>query len=80
MSRRTKGDGSIYLRGRIWWIAYEHPDGSRTAESTGTGRRPVALRLLRKRTGAGANNLPVIARAEQVTFHDAAPTSSKRGK
>ena len=72
MSRRTKGDGSIYLRGRIWWIAYEHPDGSRTAESTGTGRRPVALRLLRKRTGAGANNLPVIARAEQVTFHDAA--------
>lgn len=72
MSKRTKGDGSLYRRGRIWWIAYKHPDGTRTSESTGTERRPVALRLLRKRIGAGANNLPVIARAEQVTFHDAA--------
>ncbi len=72
MSKRTRGDGSLYQRGRIWWIAYKHPDGSRTSESTGTERRPVALRLLRKRLGAGANNLPVIARAEQVTFYDAA--------
>ena len=70
--KRTKGDGSIYLRGRIWWIAYKHPDGTRTSESTGTEREPVARRLLLKRIGAGANNLPVIARAEQVTFHDAA--------
>jgi integrase len=72
MSKRTRGDGSIYQRGRIWWMAYKHPDGTRVSESTGTERRPVALRLLRKRVGAGANNLPVIARAEQVTFYDAA--------
>lgn len=72
MSKRTKGDGSLYLRGRIWWISYLHPDGSRKSESTGTDRRPVAVGLLRKRIGAGANNLPVIPRAEQVTFHDAA--------
>lgn len=72
VTRRTKGDGSLHRRGRMWWIAYKHPDGTRTSESTGTERRPVALRLLRKRLGAGANNLPVIPRAEQVTFHDAA--------
>jgi len=72
MSKRTKGDGSLYRRGRIWWIAYKHPDGTRTSESTGSERRPVALRLLRKRIGAGANNLPVIARAERLTFYDAA--------
>jgi len=34
--------------------------------------RPVAVRLLRTRIGAGANNLPVIPRAEQLTFKDAA--------
>ncbi len=72
MSKRTKGDGSLYQRGRIWWMGYKHPDGTRIAESTHTERRPVALRLLRKRIGAGANNLPVIPKAEQLTFHDAA--------
>jgi integrase len=70
--RRTKGDGSVYRQGRFWWIAYQHPDGTRRKESTRSERRPVALRLLRTRIGAGANNLPVIARAEQLTFHDAA--------
>ncbi len=70
--RRTKGDGSVYRQGRFWWIQYQHPDGTRRKESTRSERRPVALRLLRTRIGAGANNLPVIARAEQLTFHDAA--------
>jgi integrase len=72
MKKRTRGDGSLHRRGRIWWIYYKHPDGRRIAESAKTERRSVALRLLRKRIGAGANNLPVIPRAEQLTFHDAA--------
>jgi hypothetical protein len=71
-SKRTKGDGSLYLRGRIWWIAYKHPDGTRTSESSKSDRRAVALRLLRKQTGAGVHNLPVIKNAEQLTFYDAA--------
>jgi len=70
--RRTKGDGSVYRQGRFWWIAYQHPDGTRRKESTRSERQSVALRLLRTRIGAGANNLPVIPRAEQLTFHDAA--------
>jgi integrase len=70
-AKRTKGDGSLLQRGRIWWIYYKHPDGRRIAESAKTERRAVALRLLRKRIGAGENNLPVIPKAEQLTFHDA---------
>ncbi len=70
--RRTKGDGSVYRKGRIWWIQYQHPDGTRRRESTKSERRPVALRLLRDRLGRSALNLPVIAKAEQLTFHDAA--------
>ncbi len=70
--RRHNGDGSLFLRGRIWWIAYKHPDGARRKESADTDRRTVAERLLRKRIGAGANNLPVIPRVEKLTFNDAA--------
>ena len=71
-AKRARGEGSLGLRGRIFWIAYVHPDGRRIRESTHTNRRAVALRLLRKRIGAGANNLAVIPNAEQLTFHDAA--------
>ena len=70
--RRTKGDGSVYRQGRFWWIQYQHPDGTRRKESTKSERRPVALRMLRDRLSRGALNLPVIARAEQLTFDDAA--------
>lgn len=69
--KRAKGDGSIRQRGRIWWIFYTHPDGTRIQESAKTDRRSVALKLLQKRTGAGANNLAVVKNAEQLTFYDA---------
>ena len=70
--RRTKGEGSVYLQGRFWWIQYQHPDGTRRKESTKSERRPVALRMLRDRLSRGALNLPVIPHAEQLTFHAAA--------
>jgi len=70
--RRTKGHGAVYQRGDIWWIAYTHPDGTRKQESSGDKRKGVASRLLLKRTGAREHNLPVIPRAEQLTFNDAA--------
>jgi integrase len=70
--RRTKGERSVYRQGRFWWIQYQHPDGTRRKESTKSERRPVALRMLRDRLSRGALNLPVIARVEQLTFHDAA--------
>jgi integrase len=70
--KRARGDGSLGLRGRVWWISYKHPDGRRVRESAHTDRRAVAERLLRKRIGGRENNLAVIPNAEQLTFHDAA--------
>jgi integrase len=70
--RRAKGSGTTYKKGNVWHIAYTHPDGKRRDESTGSTRRTVAERLLRSRTGAIAHNLPVIPRAEHLTFYEAA--------
>lgn len=70
--RRPKGDGTVYKKGRIWWIAYNHADGTRKQESCRDTRKGVAVRLLRKRTGAREHNLPIIPRAEYLTFNDAA--------
>ena len=70
--RRARGSGSVYRLGRIWWVAYKHPDGSRKSESSGSTRKSDAEQLLLKRTGARENNLPVIKHAERLTFDDAA--------
>jgi integrase len=70
--KRARGEGSLARRGRIWWLAYRHPDGRRIRESAHTERKTAALRLLRKRLGARENNLAIIPNAEQLTVHDAA--------
>src|SRR5262249_12622251 len=56
----------------VWWISYLGPDGNRRAESSESSRKGDAVRLLQRRVGARDNNLPVIPRAEQLTFNDAA--------
>jgi integrase len=43
-----RGDGTLYRRGRIWWLTYYH-EGDRYSESAETDDRDKALRLLRKR-------------------------------
>ncbi len=58
--------------GRIWWISYHGPDGKRCAESSESERKGDAERLLQRRVGAREHNLPVIQKAEQLTFDDAA--------
>jgi integrase len=75
--RRARGTGSIFKlrkdddRG-VWWISYRGPDGKRVKESTGDTRIGVAQRLLLKRTGAVKHNLPIVKKAEQLTFDQAA--------
>lgn len=69
---RTQGEGTVYLKRSIYWIAYKGPDGKRKQESSGSKRPKVALNLLRKRLGAVLHNLPVVPRAEFVTFSEAA--------
>jgi integrase len=70
--RRPRGSGSIYRKGRVFWISYQGPDGLRHAESSESTRKGDAERLLQRRVGARENNLPVIPRAERLTFNDAA--------
>jgi integrase len=70
--RRARGSGSVYKMGRVWWIAYRGPDGKRKAESSESERKGDAERLLQSRVGAREHNLPVIPRAEKLTFNDAA--------
>ena len=70
--RRARGSGSVYLKGRVWWLSYYGPDGRRHAESSESVRKGDAERLLLRRVGAQEHNLPVIPRAEQLTFDQAA--------
>jgi integrase len=70
--RRASGLGSLYQMKGIWWIAYKNPEGRRQAESSGSKRKGDAEKLLRRRIGAVEHNLPVIPRAEKLTFNQAA--------
>jgi len=54
------------------WLSYRGPDGQRHAESSGSKRKGDAEWLLQRRVGAREHNLPVIPKAEQLTFHEAA--------
>jgi integrase len=57
--------GSVYRRGRIWWLKYSRA-GRAVRESAGTSDRAEARALLRRRTGA------VNSRVVGRTFVDAA--------
>lgn len=70
--RRARGSGSLYKLRNIWWFAYRGPDGKRVKESSGSVRKGDAERLLLKRNGAVEHNLPVVRKAEQLTFDAAA--------
>jgi len=70
--RRARGSGSVYKMGRVWWISYFGPDGKRHAESAESEIKGNAERLLLRRVGSRELNLPVIPKAERLTFDDAA--------
>lgn len=45
-----KGDGRVFRRGQIWWVAY-YQDGREFRESSKSRLRQEAVRLLRRRVG-----------------------------
>jgi integrase len=51
MERRNNGEGSIYHRGRIYWIAFTDRNGEQVFESTKSTEEKAARALLRKRLG-----------------------------
>jgi integrase len=69
MMEARRGLGGVYLRGGVWWVRYSYR-GEKRRESSGSTRRPDAVRLLKKRLGEmGQGKLPG-ADAERVTLAD----------
>ena len=56
-----KGDGRVFQRGDIWWIAY-YLDGRECRESSKSRNRKEAVRLLRQRVGEVAAGTAVPGR------------------
>jgi hypothetical protein len=53
------GDGRIFRRGRVWWIAYSR-NGREYRESSGSADQDVAQRLLGERHSAPDSDLLTI--------------------
>src|SRR5687768_15822635 len=63
---RSRGEGSVFQRGRVWWIAY-YRSGKLVRESSKSDRERDAVTLLRKRLGeigAGTYVAPDAARVQ----------------
>jgi integrase len=63
------GSGSIYRRGKIWWISYML-DGEQQNESTGSEERKDASALLKKRNGEIAARRALGAKARVLMVPD----------
>ena len=69
-----RGDGRVFQRQSIWWIAY-YDQGKERRESSGSRQRKEAVRLLRQRVGeiaAGATHAAIRkrARSRKLTMED----------
>lgn len=70
MARRARGEGSVYLRGKIWWVKV-YVNGEARPESSGSTKRSDAVRLLNKRKAELATGR-YCPDADEVTFEDLA--------
>lgn len=67
MSIKDWGEGSVYLRGRRWWISYPTPSGQRK-ESTKQGDEAKARKVLRDRLRSISTTGVSAPRAEKVVI------------
>jgi len=63
--------GSVYQRGRIWWVKY-YQDGKPYRESSGCAKKAEAQQLLKKREGSIATGTFTDLRPERTMFRDLA--------
>jgi len=68
-TNQRRGMGEIYLRGRVWWVAY-HVRGKRIRESTGSTKHSDAVKLLKQRIADVKAGKPVGPNVEKTTFQD----------
>src|SRR5207249_2747772 len=72
MPKYKHGSGSIYRRGKTWWIAYYTPDGKQVCESAKTKDKTEARKTLQTKVGQIAEGRYVGPAAEKVTFEELA--------
>jgi len=71
MPKYKHGSGSVYKRGKTWWVSY-YVKGERIRESAETSDRAEARRFLQQRLGQIAEGRYVGPAADRVTFEDLA--------
>jgi integrase len=62
-----RGMGTVYIRGKTWWIQY-HLNGQPFRESSNSSRKMVAKELLKKRLGEIAEGKVPTLRLDKVMF------------
>src|SRR5437899_8850237 len=68
---RPAGTGSVFVRGRMAWIAYRH-NGEQVLESTRQTDEHVAAKILREKLRTSDTPAHVTAKAERVSFDEVA--------
>jgi len=71
VKRRKRGDGCVYLRGRIWWVKYS-VDGKTVCESSGSEKEADARTKLNGILGDIAKGRYVGPTADKVTVSELA--------
>jgi len=71
MPKRMHGSGSIYKRGKLWWLSY-YAEGDHICESAQTKNRKEARRQLQERLGQIAEGRFVGPKADRGTFEQMA--------
>src|SRR5437870_6712258 len=65
---RPRGMGSVFLRGRKWWIKYKTPAGTWCSETSDSGLKGAAEDLLKQRLREAADGRT----PSRIMFEDAA--------
>jgi len=70
--KRKKGDGSLFMRGRLWWLKYSD-NGRPVYESSKSEKKTEAQRLLRYRLGQIGQGLNPGVSYDRTTYSDIKP-------
>jgi len=70
-SKRKKGEGSVFLRGGVWWVKY-YRNGKPHRESSRSDKEHDARKLLKRRAGEIAVGRFIGPEAERVTIRELA--------
>jgi integrase len=70
MPRYKHGTGSVYKRGKTWWIAYYDSEGKQVCESARTKDKAEARRVLHARLGQLAEGRYLGPAVERVTVNE----------